>query len=155
MNPMRMLILLAVFGVAGSLLLAAESPQTPKPATTQSTNTSTGTPSGDAKAPETKAGDAKTSDTKTPDPKAGAKDQAAKDSKDDKDQRSISEQAEAALKAAAEADGSAAKAPPKTDDKSAVDESPPPGAGKGPSPQRFVPSEQVRADFDVSFPIDI
>jgi hypothetical protein len=26
---------------------------------------------------------------------------------------------------------------------------------KGPSPQRFVPSEQVRADFDVSFPIDI
>ena len=28
-------------------------------------------------------------------------------------------------------------------------------ADKGPSPQRFVPSEQVRADFDVSFPIDI
>ncbi|AMN45673.1 hypothetical protein ACG33_00835 [Steroidobacter denitrificans] len=36
-------------------------------------------------------------------------------------------------------------------------------AGKAPestldgrtSPQRFVPSEQVRADFDVSFPIDI
>lgn len=26
---------------------------------------------------------------------------------------------------------------------------------KGSSPQRFVPSEQVRADFDVSFPIDI
>lgn len=26
---------------------------------------------------------------------------------------------------------------------------------KGPSPQRFIPSEQVRADFDVSFPIDI
>ncbi|HEU4601637.1 MAG TPA: hypothetical protein VFS24_06700 [Steroidobacteraceae bacterium] len=24
-----------------------------------------------------------------------------------------------------------------------------------PSPQRFTPSEQVRADFDVSFPIDI
>jgi hypothetical protein len=24
-----------------------------------------------------------------------------------------------------------------------------------PSPQRFIPSEQVRADFDVSFPIDI
>lgn len=28
----------------------------------------------------------------------------------------------------------------------------PPGKG---SPERFVPSEQVRADFDVSFPIDI
>lgn len=27
-------------------------------------------------------------------------------------------------------------------------------AAKG-SPQRFIPSEQVRADFDVSFPIDI
>jgi hypothetical protein len=29
------------------------------------------------------------------------------------------------------------------------------GDSKGPSPQRFIPSEQVRADFDVSFPIDI
>ena len=28
-------------------------------------------------------------------------------------------------------------------------------ADKKASPQRFVPSEQVRADFDVSFPIDI
>jgi hypothetical protein len=28
-------------------------------------------------------------------------------------------------------------------------------ADKGPSPQRFIPSEQVRPDFDVSFPIDI
>ena len=27
-------------------------------------------------------------------------------------------------------------------------------AGKA-SPQRFIPSEQVRADFDVSFPVDI
>ncbi|MDY6944803.1 MAG: hypothetical protein SXG53_03715 [Pseudomonadota bacterium] len=31
----------------------------------------------------------------------------------------------------------------------------PKGSGKGGSPERFVPSEQVRADFDVSFPIDI
>jgi glucose dehydrogenase len=30
-----------------------------------------------------------------------------------------------------------------------------PAAGQKSSPQRFVPSEQVRADFDVSFPIDI
>jgi len=28
-------------------------------------------------------------------------------------------------------------------------------ADKAPSPQRFTPSEQVRADFDVSFPVDI
>ena len=31
----------------------------------------------------------------------------------------------------------------------------PKASGKGSSPERFVPSEQVRADFDVSFPIDI
>lgn len=31
----------------------------------------------------------------------------------------------------------------------------PSAADKKSSPQRFVPSEQVRADFDVSFPIDI
>jgi hypothetical protein len=39
------------------------------------------------------------------------------------------------------------------DEKSAADKS---GdkAGKA-SPQRFIPSEQVRADFDVSFPVDI
>lgn len=30
-----------------------------------------------------------------------------------------------------------------------------PTAADKASPQRFVPSEQVRADFDVSFPIDI
>jgi len=28
-------------------------------------------------------------------------------------------------------------------------------APKGPSPSRFEPTEKVRADFDVSFPIDI
>lgn len=39
-----------------------------------------------------------------------------------------------------------AKAPPKPASS---------GKGKGGSPERFVPSEQVRADFDVSFPIDI
>jgi hypothetical protein len=150
--PLRMLILLAVFWAAGSYLLAAESTSTPtptpaKPAATQTTE--------QAKAGDAKADDAKTSDPKGSGAKAGAQGQAAKDSKDAKEQRSIAEQADAALKAAAEADGSA-KAPPKTDDQSAVDESqPPPGAGKGPSPQRFVPSEQVRADFDVSFPIDI
>jgi len=34
----------------------------------------------------------------------------------------------------------------------AAEKAPPP---KGPSPNRFEPTEQVRADFDVSFPIDI
>ena len=34
----------------------------------------------------------------------------------------------------------------------AADKAPPPN---GPSPNRFEPTEKVRADFDVSFPIDI
>jgi hypothetical protein len=45
----------------------------------------------------------------------------------------------------------------KPDAKESADAAPPeksPVAQK-PSPQRFIPSEQVRADFDVSFPIDI
>jgi hypothetical protein len=147
MKPMRMLILLAVFWAAGSLLLAAESPSVPKPAPAAKSATGesakTATPKSDAK-----SGDAKTS----------AKEEEGKDETKDDSKRSISEQAEAALKAAAEADAAAAKQPPKSADKEAVDETqaPPDGsAGKGPSPQRFVPSEQVRADFDVSFPIDI
>ena len=32
---------------------------------------------------------------------------------------------------------------------------PPPAKSTGPTPQRFDPSEEVRADFPVSFPIDI
>jgi hypothetical protein len=49
----------------------------------------------------------------------------------------------------------------KDEDGEKVDPKPKPKAAattadkKGSSPQRFVPSEQVRADFDVSFPIDI
>lgn len=47
-----------------------------------------------------------------------------------------------------------------TQDDEEAEAAPPPvakprAAGKGGSPERFVPSEQVRADFDVSFPIDI
>jgi hypothetical protein len=50
-----------------------------------------------------------------------------------------------------------AAAPAATEDKSpattAADAKP--KAEQKASPQRFIPSEQVRADFDVSFPIDI
>jgi hypothetical protein len=66
------------------------------------------------------------------------------------------------LKAAAEADASSSANAAKSDSASgesvAQDETQAPpsgGSSKGPSPQRFVPTEQVRADFDVSFPIDI
>jgi hypothetical protein len=131
MKPMRMLILLAVFWAAGSLLLAAETPPAPKPASTAQT------------------------DAKTGDAKAGAKEEGKQEESTDGSKPSISEQAEAALKVAAEADGSAAKEPPGGEGKDDTQAPPNGSAGKGSSPQRFVPSEQVRADFDVSFPIDI
>jgi hypothetical protein len=148
MNPqMRMLILLAVFWAAGSLLLAAESPSTPKPVAAEKPAV--------AEQPATeKAGAAEK-------PVAEEKKAAAEESKTDTAQNkgSIAEQAEAALKAAAEADpGGAPSETPKTEAADAKDDAqvaPTASAGRGTSPQRFVPSEQVRADFDVSFPIDI
>jgi len=152
--PMRMLILLTVFSVAGSWLLAAESPSTPKPAdpaTTTQSDTKTDAAKTDAaktdaaKADAAKAGAARTDAAKT-DAKADAK-AASKDG----DKKSIADQAEAALKAAYEADP---KVPAKGDPDAKDDTQAPPTA-KGPSPQRFTPTEQVRADFDVSFPIDI
>jgi hypothetical protein len=148
MNPqMRMLILLAVFWAAGSLLLAAESPSTPKPAAAEK-------PAVVDKPAAEKAG-------ATAKPAAEDKKVAADASKTDttQDKGSIAEQAEAALKAAAEADaGGAPSETPKTEAAEAKDDAqvaPTASAGRGPSPQRFVPTEQVRADFDVSFPIDI
>jgi len=42
--------------------------------------------------------------------------------------------------------------PTAADRTDAAQKAPPP---KGPSPNRFEPTEKVRADFDVSFPIDI
>jgi hypothetical protein len=149
MNPqMRMLILLAVFWAAGSLLLAAESPSTPKPVATEKPVA--------AEQPAAEKAGAAAEKPATEEKKA-----AAEESKTDtaQDKGSIADQAEAALKAATEADpGGAPSEPPKTEAADAKDDTqaaPTASAGKGPSPQRFVPSEQVRADFDVSFPIDI
>jgi hypothetical protein len=148
MNPqMRMLILLAVFWAAGSLLLAAESPSTPKPVAAEK-------PAVAEKPATEKAGAAEK-------PAAEEKKAAAEESKTDaaQDKGSIADQAEAALKAAAEADpGGAPGETPKTEAADAKDDTqaaPTASASKGRSPQRFVPTEQVRADFDVSFPIDI
>lgn len=154
---MRMLILLAVFWVAGSLLLAAESPSPPKPAAT----TQTGTKTDAAKAGAAKT-DAAKSDAAKADAKTGTKD-ASKTGAQDSDQgasnKSIAEQAEAALKAAAEADPGSTSKTPQSEvadaEQHAKDDTQTAPTGKGPSPQRFVPTEQVRADFDVSFPIDI
>jgi hypothetical protein len=143
---MRMLILLAVFWAAGTLLLAAESPSTSstKPAATAE------------KAPGAKPDVAKTDATQT-DTKEASKD-GDKQSGSAAAKPSIAEQAEAALKAAYEADSKVpAKNDPDAEQQAKDDTQTPPNgsAPKGPSPQRFVPSEQVRADFDVSFPIDI
>ena len=165
MNPqMRMLVLLAVFWVAGSLLLAAESPSTSttKPAATadkapEAVKADAAKP--DAAKPDAAKTDAtKTDAVKTDGTKADTKEASkdgAKESGSGSAKPSIAEQAEAALKAAYEADP---KVQSKPDPDAAKDDTqtPPNGsAPKGPSPQRFVPTEQVRADFDVSFPIDI
>ena len=42
-----------------------------------------------------------------------------------------------------------------TDDEEELPPLPPGTVPEGPPPQRFTPSEKVRADFPVSFPIDI
>ena len=60
----------------------------------------------------------------------------------EKDKQPAAEQSRE--EAAAESDSAESK-------KSSADKA---SAAKG-SPQRFIPSEQVRADFDVSFPVDI
>lgn len=45
--------------------------------------------------------------------------------------------------------------PPAAEQAPATEPVPAPPASTGPTPQRFAPSEEVRADFAVSFPIDI
>jgi hypothetical protein len=52
----------------------------------------------------------------------------------------------------AEASKGEAVKPPLAAESDAAGNAPPP---RGPSPNRFEPTEKVRADFDVSFPIDI
>jgi len=66
----------------------------------------------------------------------------AKASKDDAVDKSKPESDETAAANPSDADKDTAKDAAKD------------GAAKA-SPQRFIPSEQVRADFDVSFPVDI
>lgn len=57
----------------------------------------------------------------------------------------------APVPATAAPSGSTVAKPPDASSATAVE----PPAPKGPSPARFEPTEKVRADFDVSFPIDI
>lgn len=135
MKPIRMLILLAVMWAAGTLLFAdpqstpAPTPAPVKPAVpvpkTPPAGQSSSNQAGRAPADPAQA-TAQAGDAAAKQQEAGAP---APQSKTDP----ISEE---------ETD-----TPPKAPPRSAAD--------TGPSPQRFTPSEQVRADFDVSFPIDI
>lgn len=137
------LIMLAVVGVGGSVLFAAESNRQaqqqvlamapkaevdPDKKLPSATDEATGKP-GDA---------AKSDASKTDAAKADAKADAVK---------SDAAKAEAAKNSAtAQADKAAEK--PAAEKGAAT-------AKSGATPQRFVPSEEVRADFDVSFPVDI
>ncbi len=48
-----------------------------------------------------------------------------------------------------------APAPPPARDAADPDKLPPAPASSKPTPQRFEPTEKVRPDFDVAFPVDI
>jgi len=120
------LVLLAVASITGSLLFAAESPQTTKTTPEKSVETPAPATPPVAKVPD-----------KAPEGPAGK----IGDSPAEKTDQKTADQAadKAAEKPAAEKGAATAKS----------------AADRAASPQRFVPSEEVRADFDVSFPIDI
>lgn len=137
------LIMLAVVGVGGSVLFAAESNRQaqlqavamapkaevdPDKKLPSVTDEATGKP-GDAAKSDASKTDAAKADAKADAVKSdAAKAEAAKNS-------ATTQADKAAEKPAAEKGAATAKS--------------------GATPQRFVPSEEVRADFDVSFPVDI
>jgi hypothetical protein len=134
------LIMLAVVGVTGSVLFAAQSNREAQLKAVAMAPKAEVDP--DKKLPNAtdevtgKPGDAPKSDaSKTDAPKADAKADAAK--------------------ADATKDSATAPAPTDKAGEKAAAEKGPATAKTGPTPQRFVPSEEVRADFDVSFPVDI
>lgn len=141
------LIMLAVVGVGGSVLFAAESNRQAQQRAVAMAPKAEVDP--DKKLPSAtdeaigKPGDAAKSDASKTD--AGKTDAAKADAKAD------------AVKgdaATAEAAKNSTTAPDKAGEKPAAEK----GAAtakSGSTPQRFVPSEEVRADFDVSFPVDI
>lgn len=137
------LIMLAVVGVGGSVLFAAESNRQaqlqavamapkaevdPDKKLPSATDEATGKP-GDASKSDASKTDAAKADAKADAVKSdAAKAEAAKNS-------ATAQADKAGEKPAAEKGAATAKS--------------------GATPQRFVPSEEVRADFDVSFPVDI
>ena len=129
LNPMRMLVLLAVLWVAGTLLFAAEStPPAAKPRPAEAT---------------TVPAQAAAAEPATQSPSAGER---AADVKE----RSAKARTAGEEELPAEEAGSVPESKTEGGDTKQAS-----SADKGGTPRRFVPSEQVRADFDVSFPIDI
>src|SRR5690606_12961664 len=138
-NPMRLLVMLGVMWAAGSLLFAAESSPPARERAQQAAQTQQTQPQ-----PEAQGQATATASAPAPASEAGAPAQPAADDSQE----------------APEADAAPASTPDRdSEEQQGRDEA---GAtakkdstAAGRAPRRFVPSEQVRADFDVSFPIDI
>ena len=133
-SPMRLLIVLAVTWAAGSWLFAAESPRAP--ASTRA-----------ASAAQPTAALAQAADES-----AGVRTEGESSGVDDSSSVPVQVAAADEENAAnVEASDYAAREPaeqPRAEQSQGA-------KNAGSSPRKFVPSEQVRADFDVSFPIDI
>jgi cytoskeletal protein RodZ len=132
LNPMRMLAMLAVLWAAGTWLFATENPQRARKA--EPTTVASRTVPVAALTQTTEPGPA-------PQSTAAPKEQAPESATNASDSQP---QANSTELGDEQGDNAPAKGSAK-----------PSTADKGGTPQRFVPSEQVRADFDVSFPIDI
>ncbi len=141
-NPMRFLIMLAVMWAAGSWLFAAEtSPvaRAKQPAQTQAQAVAAQEVPAQAPVAE------ETSDAS--DDESAAKQGEQTIAQDDTSAKSDDNEGAADNKESEESKEGEGKSAATAKRESAAD--------AGASPRRFVPSEQVRADFDVSFPIDI
>lgn len=140
-NPMRPLILLAVVWITGSLLFAAE--DSPRSATDdRAREPDPVAVLAAAPAPQEGEGaDQGATQTATQGANQAAQSESAKST-------TPSEAPDVSKDETEDEVSTAASKQPADGAKSA-------DAKPGATPQRFVPSEQVRADFDVSFPIDI
>jgi cytoskeletal protein RodZ len=131
LNPMRMLAMLAVLWAAGTRLFATENPQRARPAEPATTAVSRTVPVAAL--------------AQTAEPGPAAQSPAAREPPSEEP---VTNAGDSQSNAKSSDAGEPQDAPAKDSGTSST-------ADKGGTPQRFVPSEQVRADFDVSFPIDI
>ncbi|HEX7116503.1 MAG TPA: hypothetical protein VF193_15360 [Steroidobacter sp.] len=138
---MRMLILLAVTWAAGSVLLAAEWNAPSRRPASSGTAQERVTTAALAQSAPSESRQAVQSESASQEPEGQNSGAAQKEQKEAEAQ--TRSPAPEPANPQAEADEEEQAPPPPKDGQQRA------------SPQRFVPSEQVRADFDVSFPIDI